>query len=90
MSLFNSNWVIMEPLHGKQRMAIIVLFESAGMRVHDKVRNNEENYDSKDYPYLGNTGTTRWDVAGWKVKKHSNEIKYEEAKEELIRIIKNK
>jgi len=91
MNIFGRNeqlWVINKKLYGKKRLAIIILFESAGMIVHEPVKLNIKGFTSKEYPYLGGYNTYA-KVVGWR-KKVGHEIDYKVAIKELIKIIKER
>jgi len=84
MNLFdNPLWIINEPLYGQKLMVVILLFETAGMKVI--------NVDFGRYPYLAKSSQPKYCKvsARTKIEGENYQISYDRAIKELTKIISN-
>lgn len=86
MTLFdNPSWIINEPLHGQKLMVIVMLFEIAGMSVIDDIYRL-----SLKFPYIAKSEAPKYCIvsARTKIIEQNYQISYNEAIDELTKIIK--
>lgn len=88
MSIFDGEWIIPDALNEKEKLGMMLMFESAGMSVQEEVMNFK--YSGPEWPYLCSGRESRVTVTRATSIDGHILINYKDAVKELKKLIKER